>query len=163
MPKISVLNELKLDTSKGMYCIYPFSKLNSEGKGCFKIGKTTTNFKDRFNQYFTCLPMGMYYVCFLVNPTKHRNKRDESKYYSAIEKFIKKELEKQQAKNVVSQTGVRGISEWWYTDADTIHDVFEIAEKKFGGESIPYNLHNAIRLHEPKKDDTYFEGTIKFY
>jgi hypothetical protein len=163
MPRKSVLNKLNLDSSKGMYCIYPFSKLNSDGKGCFKIGTTSTNFTDRFNQYFTGFPMGLYYVNFLINPTKFQKKKEEKAYYIEIENFIKQELEKHEAQKVVSRTGVTGKSEWWFTDVETIHTVFEFAEKKFGGDSIPYNLQSAFKHHEPKKDDCYFEGTIRFY
>ena len=128
----------------------------------FQIGVTTTDFKDRFNQYFTCLPMGIYYVNFLVNPTKKRVKRSDAIYYTEIEKYIIKQLEKV-AQKVVSRTGVTGSSEWWYTDTETIEIVFQQAEKKYGGQSIPYDLQSAFAHNEPKHNESYFTGVIKYY
>ena len=161
--KQKVIDELELPSNKGIYCVYPFSKLDTNNKGCFKIGVTSTNFNDRFNQYFTCLPMGLYYVNFLVNPTKGRKKRENGAYYADIEKYIIKELHKSEARLVVSQTGVTGKSEWWFTNTQTIEKVFELAEKKFGGESIPYDLEDAFRKNEPKKNQRYFIGEINYY
>jgi hypothetical protein len=167
MPKKSVLEELNLNATNGIYCIYPFSQLDTDGKGCFKIGLSASSFKARFNQYFTCFPMGIYYVNFLVNPTKCRtqNKRrkEDEEYYKLIEMHLKKLLGKSSAKRVISRTGVTGSSEWWYTDMQTIEDVFKKLEKKFGGESVPYDLLYAFKHEEPSKTDVYFTGKTTYY
>lgn len=165
MPKkVSVLKELNLNKSKGIYCMYPFSSLNKDGKGCFKIGKTSTNFTDRFNQFFTCFPMGMYYTDFLVNPTRKRTKQEDDVYYTAVEKYVTEKLTEHQAINVKSQTNINGSSEWWYTDPKTIKLVFEEAKRKFDdSEYIHYNLKSSFKTEEPDKDDVYFTGKISFY
>jgi hypothetical protein len=167
MSKKSVLENLNLGATNGIYCIYPFSKLDTDGKGCFKIGLSATSFKARFNQYFTCFPMGIYYVNFLVNPTRYRTQNKQRKedevYYKLIETHLKQLLKKSTAKLVTSRTGVTGSSEWWYTDLQTIEDVFQKLEHKFGGESVPFDLLNAFKHHEPSKPDVYFTGKITYY
>ena len=159
--KLKTLDLLKLPSTNGIYCVYPFSKLDNQGKGCFKIGVTATSFNDRFSHYFTCLPMGIYYVIFLLNPEKERNNRENRAYYYAIEKEIATWLTEAGAKQVTSQTGVTGTSEWYYTDTKTIQKVFRKAKTKFGGRCEPFDLDDAFKYNEPARKDSYFIGEIE--
>jgi hypothetical protein len=111
--------------------------------------------------------MGIYYVNFLVNPTRcrtqNKQRKDDEMYYKLIESHLKKLLGKSTAKRVTSRTGVTGSSEWWYTDLQTIQDVFQKLEHKFGGESVPYDLQYAFKHEEPNKDNVYFTGKMTYY
>ena len=161
--KLKTLDLLKLPSTNGIYCVYPFSKLDNRGKGCFKIGVTATSFNDHFNQFFTCLPMGIYYVNFLCNPVNERNGRENGAYYADIETKISAWLTEEGANQVTSRTGVTGTSEWWYTDTKTIAKVFRKAKKRFGGRCEPFDLDDAFKYNEPTRKDSYFIGEIRYY
>jgi hypothetical protein len=64
---------------------------------------------------------------------------------------------------VTSRTGVTGSSEWWYTDLQTIEDVFQKLERKFAGESVPYDLHHAFKYEEPNRNNVYFAGKMTYF
>jgi len=90
--KSVLVDELNIKDS-GVYCFFPFSTLDKNDKGVFKIGIAKKSIYKRSEQYHTYFPMGFYYVAFLENarvPIKTRNKQETTIYkqYREIEKFI---------------------------------------------------------------------------
>ena len=55
----------KNDGERGIYCFYPFDRLDEFGKGCFKIGVTTASFQQRLQSYMTYFPNGVYKIAYI--------------------------------------------------------------------------------------------------
>jgi hypothetical protein len=146
---------LKIHPGGGIYCFLPYEKVDSNNKCVVKIGQTS-NFQKRIKQYHTYFPLGVYMIGFLINPPyrkvdKVKRKKGEPKaklpsaktsQYLKIESFIidkLKGLEKRgKAKIIYSTTHVKrpnasgeGETEWIYTSAETIHQVFKKAREEF--------------------------------
>ena len=167
--KVNTLEELGVGRdSGGVYCFLPYDNLDNHNKAVFKIGMSK-NFRKRFEVYHTSYPNGFYYVAILENPrenklieTKGKDKGKElslRKYYFQVEIFIKYKILQKKGHLITSTARIkhlndlkRGETEWIYTDVDTIHEAFEEASKKFGG-----NLHlgNLDTLKHVDKRNTY--------
>jgi hypothetical protein len=79
----------------GVYCLFPFDSLDKTKKGVFKIGMAG-HFDKRVKQYHTYLPQGVFYKCFLKNPSLDINKRNSINkilFYSYEKWAIKKAIE----------------------------------------------------------------------
>lgn len=144
--KETVLDDILRITGKGLYAIMPFEKLDRKKKAVFKIGQTTS-FRNRFDQYHTYFPKGVYYVAFLQNPPipkPTRRNPDETPTVSQllkIEKFILNRIEDLGGEPIYSTTRVQnqnqdkeGKTEWIYTNEQSVHIAFQDAHKKFGGQ-----------------------------
>ena len=149
----------------GVYCIYPFSELDSRYKGAFKIGIATGgSFYHRLeDSYHTYFPMGFYYKAFLENPTLNKNNKLISKlsYYKEVESFIFDNIE---GNKIISDArSVKdGRTEWIYTGQSQIDKVFKKAHKIYGGTLNSYHLNKKTFDAETKGKKIIFEGKIKF-
>ena len=87
--RVTVLDDLGISKS-GIYCIYPFSKLDSKGKGVFKIGIATGDdfYKRLEEHYHTFYPMGFYIKSIIEAPTKKKTGKTKLSYYREIEEYI---------------------------------------------------------------------------
>ena len=93
--KINVVADELGHKGNGIYCVYPFTNLDKDGKGCYKIGMTTESYKKRIDSYHTYFPQGVYLVAFLEKPPINTRllrgtEKEETikKLYLKIEKFI---------------------------------------------------------------------------
>jgi len=182
--KSVLVDELNIKDS-GVYCFFPFSTLDKNDKGVFKIGIAKKSIYKRSEQYHTYFPMGFYYVAFLENarvPIKTRNKQETTIYkqYREIEKFITDYLIKHGANPIRTTARIlhknennEGMTEWFYTNEDLIHKAFIQAQKKYGGkcniyflkgydESNHYHNINDEYIKELKKYKNYYIGQILY-
>ena len=179
-----VRDELNLKGG-GLYCYLPFGNIDKHHKAIFKVG-LAMNFKNRTEQYHTYFPLGVYLVAFLEEPRvpmKTRNKKEITKkeQYIKIENFIMDYLTKEGATSVHSTTRTKnqndkkeGKTEWFYTNENLIHEAFDEAKNKFGGdlklfylegidpETGKYTSINEAFKKEEKKTPNYV-GKIIFY
>lgn len=156
--KLTVVgDQLKLRGKGGIYAFLPYDKVDKKNKGIFKIGMTL-EFKRRFEQVHSYFPEGVYLVNILSNPdvpawTKKQHQAWEATHdskvtattmkdmlYKQMEAFVFDHVEKHGAVRIHRTTRVRqpnqdgeGITEWVYTDEDTIHNAFLAASKAFPG------------------------------
>ena len=150
----------------GIYCFFPFDSLDSKKKGVFKIGMTG-NFDNRIRGYHTYLPQGMYYKCFLRNPSLKKADLDTYKYYVKIEKEIFKTIKEMGGEVIEMQTRKLndGETEWIYTDEKTIEYAFDVAYAKYGGKHTDLeigDLSNLNRLKPKLERNKIFKGEIYF-
>lgn len=147
----------------GIYCIYPFSELDSKYKGAFKIGIATggSYYHRLEGSYHTYFPMGFYYKSFLENPIKLQYKKTKLEYYIEIEKYI---FDNIVGEKIISdaRSVKNGRTEWIYTGQMDIERVFQKAYRKYGGNLKSYHLNKKSFDAETKGKDVIFEGKIKF-
>ena len=138
----------------GLYAFLPYDNMNNNGNALFKIGQAT-DFRRRMENYHTYYPEGVYIKNLLETPTQeskkyykdmegHRTKQlNKRMYYNEIEKFIFKDIIKMDGKqlhattrmkNAINEKGIiKGETEWFYTNPDTLDHAFADVQKKFGG------------------------------
>jgi hypothetical protein len=133
----------------GLYCIMPYERLDSSDKCVFKIGMTAQSFKSRIEIYHSYYPLGVYMVCFLKNPpVRNSGFRKRVTLYLHIERWIMEQLKNIRGTYQLTSTAriknlnvnSEGETEFFYSSEKHIHDIFERAKSKFGGELIIYNL-----------------------
>lgn len=174
--KHSVLvDDLKIKGS-GLYCFYPYDKLDDNNKGVFKIGLATTSFNRRLDQYHTYFPEGLYLVAFLENPpvktigTRQTTAYTKKAVYTKIESFIINHIIEHGGQQIYSTTRIKdmneqnkGATEWIYTDVETIHKAFKSAHKEFNGKDYYYHLDEINQEATIKiKENPIFRGEIIF-
>ena len=136
--KVTVIADELGFTGGGLYAIFPFDKLDKNGKGVFKIGMTTGTFRRRFESYHTSFPGGFYTLALLGDPPVQgtRGSAAETKHekYHAIEEYILEWIQMYGGSIVYSTTRVNrpntlkeGRTEWVYCTLQTLHDAFENA------------------------------------
>ena len=110
----------------------------------------TLNFDKRADQYHTYFPGGVYTVAFLANPPVKDWKKlvkisekiaARTNLYKKIEKFLFKYIILHKGKRIFSNTRVQhanneksGATEWFYCNEDIIHNAFNEAKRRYGGE-----------------------------
>lgn len=133
----------------GMYALLPYEKLDEYDKAVFKIGMTTQSFQSRIEQYHSYYPLGVYMVCFLKNPpVKGSGFRKKSTLYPHIERWIMDKLKSIHGVHQIHSTArarhlnvnKEGETEFFYSTESHIKKVFELAQQKFGGELISFDL-----------------------
>ena len=140
-----IRDELKIKGG-GLYCFLPYANLDKFHKSIFKVG-LADNFNKRNEQYSTYFPLGVYFVAFLEEPRvpmklrKDRKGITKKEQYIKIENFIMNYIVNHNGKRVYSTTRTKGLNdknegetEWFYTNEELIHDAFNEAHKKFGGD-----------------------------
>ncbi len=140
-----VRDELNLKGG-GLYCFLPFERIDKNKKAVFKIGLATNSFNTRIEQYHTYFPNGVYMVAFLENPPVPKrlrsrpNETPKKQHYLAIEKFIFDNVVDNGGKRLYSTTRTKnknanneGETEWVYTNEKIIHNAFNDAKDKYGG------------------------------
>ena len=139
-----------------------FSEGDSQGKGVFKIGITTNEYDERLtSHYHSYFPRGFYYCCFLreLNKTNTLTKKETTKLYTKIEKFIFKNIKN--STRIDCDVRFSKTSEWLYTSQKDIFDVFDLAQKEFQGDVVKYELTpETFQLNENNKNLTTM--TIRF-
>jgi hypothetical protein len=119
----------------GIYCFFPFDKLEPDNKGVFKIGNTTQTFQQRLQQYHTYFVNGVYVLFFITISPKN------DIYYPENYKHLLNVIEDHVIKLVKSKGGViivdkrrtwkQGQSEWVYSDLETIQKCFKETVEEF--------------------------------
>lgn len=114
--------------SSGIYCFFPFENLDN-GKGVFKIGNTEQTFQQRLSQYHTYFIHGIYIIAFIkifakrgkVLPINFKH------ILNTIENYVLKEVELNKGIILVNKKRIRnkGLTEWIYTDINTIKKCFQ--------------------------------------
>jgi hypothetical protein len=166
--RITFLEDNKI-TGGGVYCVYPFAKLDKKGKGVFKIGAADSSFYNRCEQqYHTFFPMGFQYKALLERPTL-KIKVDESRkaYYDRIEKEIYDRVVKEKCSTAIF-SGARivlgGKTEWVYTTPACIDRAFAWADKRYGGTFHDITITKEILARdEPTSEETIFVAEINFH
>ena len=150
----------------GVYAFFPFDSLDSKQKGVFKIGMST-NFNKRLYGYHTALPGGLYFKCFLKNPTVNRNGMVFARYYEKIEKEIFKDIKEHGGE--VIEMDIRhknqGETEWVYASEQIIEDAFDRAYEKYKGKRTDLIIGDFSKLPAAKRDlerNKLFKGEIYF-
>ena len=183
---------MKLDLRQkgGCYCFMPYDTVDAKENAIFKVGMTK-NFDKRADQYHTYFPGGVYLVAFLADPPLDtwENKKNHTKvtistqktiFYKEIEDFIFKYIIIHKGDRIFSTTRVQhadknkiGATEWFYCNEDVIHNAFNEAQKRYGGEVRHFYLEgidsnngqtvsiNSIAIINRKKLPTY-SGEIFF-
>ena len=150
--RVTGLDMLGIEKS-GVYCIMPFSSLDTNNKGVFKIGISCgDSFYNRLElQYHTYFPMGFYYSNFLEAPTRLRKKRSNLVYYREIEKYIFDNIENEIKIKSNARVNMDKETEWVYCNSEDLERVFNKAEKKYGGIVHNYNIDTeSLKKNEPK-------------
>jgi hypothetical protein len=175
----------------GVYCFFPFEKLDKNKKGIFKVGMTNDFNKRVDGGYHTYFPLGVYLEAFLIEPplprvtranVKNRLVKDrKDDHFKIIEKFIFERLVHNGGKQIFASTRSqnagddgKGSTEWFYASEEQIHESFRDAEEKFGGELRLFNLsgldpntgkfvdiNDKAKQHE--KDKPNYVGQIVFH
>ena len=152
--KWSVLkDELKI-SGGGIYCVTPFDTLDNHGKTLYKIGMSL-DLSKRLDDYITYFPNGVYMIAFLANPpvrvrdTRYVSQETKKSKYSKIEKDIFDYLVSKKAVQIHSPARVRnlndrkeGQTEWFYCSEELIHEAFQQAYDKFGGDGHLFTFEN---------------------
>ena len=132
----------------GLYCLFPYERLDRHKKGVFKIGLSTKPLNKRIENYHTYFPNGVYIMALLENPRLPLSLRNIKKMtikeqYLKIEKFIFNYVTENGGERLYSSTRVKnqnskkqGETEFVYCTEEIIQDAFTQTNKKFGG-----NLH----------------------
>ena len=153
-------------TGSGVYCFFPFDQLDDKGFGVFKIGMTT-NFDNRIRNYHTYMPKGVFYKCFLKNPTKKREGMDTPSYYIKIEKEIFSDVQQNGGKVITMDIRKHNYdeTEWIYANEEKIEDSFDKALEKYGGVRTDLeigSLSHLARLRNQFERNKIFRGEIYF-
>jgi hypothetical protein len=169
-----VRDDLKLK-GPGLYAILPFERLDIHKKSLYKIGYAM-DINRRMETHHTYFPAGVYFVAFLTEPFMNRpttrskpNTLTRKQKYIEMEKFIMEQLKEKGASQLFSTTRVRksnhkkwGQTEWFYTSDTTIHEVFELARKRFGGTLQIYNTRRINKTAKRNKERSFYKGDIYF-
>ena len=153
-------------SGSGIYCFFPFDQLDKNGCGVFKIGMTT-HFDNRIKNYHTYLPKGVYYKCFLKNPSKKKNGMDTASYYITIEKEIFEDVKSLGGQVITMDIRKHnyGETEWIYASERMIEDAFTIAYGKYGGVKTDLDigtLEHLAGLRQNFERNKVFKGEIYF-
>lgn len=128
--KYTVANdELGLEGKQGLYCFFPFEKLDKNNKGVFKIGLTSSQYYKRIEQYHTYLPMGVYIISVLIAQPME-DKKEQSKIIRNMEKDLMEELLRIGSKQIVTTTRIKQ-TEWFYTSPHLIFNAFSYVQEKY--------------------------------
>lgn len=162
-----VNNTLKI-TGGGIYCFFPYDRLDAHHKGCFKIGYAMS-FNSRTEVYHTAFPLGVYFVAMLQNPrVRLTTQRTKKKAYIEIEKFVLKYMDDNGGQRIVSTTRVRnstaeddrGDTEFFYCNQSLIHNAFKAAHERYGGVLHPFNLRLLNKDARENAENLLYKGEI---
>jgi len=147
----------------GIYAFFPFDNLDKNGFGVFKIGMTG-NFHNRIGNYHTYLPEGVYYKCFLENPTEKQNNMSLKNYYTMIEKEIFSDILRLGGKVISMNIRYKdeGKTEWVYANEKIIEKAFNEAYKKYKGDLTIGMLNNLQKERKKLMKNKIFKGEIFF-
>ena len=153
----------------GVYCYFPFMRLDKYHRGVFKIGRAI-NFTDREDGYHTYFPQGLYGVAFIENPPVPQGKT-KGVFYKQVEKYIYKRIaEMPNTHPIVSTTRSTnatikgGDTEWIYCSFANITDAFNEAKQIYRGKLHLFSLRDANRIADriEQNMDGKFMGSIVY-
>lgn len=128
-------NQEKYYNGKGIYCFFPFDRLDQKNYGCFKIGNTDKNFQDRLQQYHTYFVSGVYVIGLIyIYEKKGKILPDDFKHrLNIIEQYCIDEIQKLDGVVIYNKKRKhkQGQTEFIYTKMEVIKKVFENAVKYF--------------------------------
>ena len=111
--------------------------------------------------------MGFYYKCLLELPTNHKLAGESKlKYYRKIEQKIIQAINNNGGKGIISgaRTNMDKATEWVFCKQSLIEEVFDVAQDFYGGRCSYMTLDKKLlQKLEPKDDEVYFTGIIKFH
>ena len=174
----------------GLYAIFPYEKLDKHKKGLFKIG-LADNYEKRFEQYHTYYPLGFYYKNLLVSPNKRSEDfkvhaigedgkrptpeereqariKSKTKYYKHIENFIFRDIIDHGGQQLRTTTRIKnknengGVTEWFYTNEDTLDTAFDNAFKIYGGREMKRHLNDINKNAAKNKRDATYTAEIHY-
>ena len=162
-------DDLKHKHNNGcVYCFMVFDALDNKNKAVFKIGMTVSKLPKRVEQYHTYFPNGITLVAVIENPTNDLVMKTKQTirrmHYEEIEKFIMVDIIKHGGFQINTTTRIRkgGDTEWVYTNLSTIHNAFQKAHKKYGGDFTAYNIDDFIEEREAAAKKKHFMGQYIF-
>lgn len=153
-------------SGSGIYAFFPFDGLDNKKMGVFKIGMSG-NFDNRIRNYHTYLPGGVYYKCFLKNPSRKKEGQNIQNYYVRIEKEIFSNIVLNGGKviNMNIRRKNQGDTEWIYASEKMIEDAFDDAYIKYGGKNTDLEigeLSQLKRIQIQLERNKIFKGEIYF-
>ena len=175
--KYNVLDEIddelgSFTMSAGLYSFSPFHP-DKNGYTVFKIGVSMSSVRRRVDNYITYYPKGVYYNGFLTG-FQEENKIKLKRKIEQVEKEIFYMLDNykkdEKSKMVISTQRIKNNSktEWIYTKAKYIDEVFDVMAEKYNliykGYDNDFNLYVKNDFKNIKKNlKPYFKGEILFY
>jgi hypothetical protein len=151
-------DELDITGKAGLYCFFPFERLDETHKGCFKVGYTSIDLTTRVENYHTYFPTGVYIVFFLeFDSSQGKAKQRE------MELKLFKRLKEAGGKMLDLPSRPSGKSEWFYCSFAQLRTAFLAIQAEYGGELKEYNLNALNGLFARKiRNKNKFVGEIIF-
>lgn len=149
--RVQVVRDVLKITGSGLYAVCPFMNQDKRGRMAIKIGMST-RLSDRVESYTLSYPAGVYCLAFLNKirvpiGTRQTPSVERRVYLQQMETFVFNHVIEHGGKRLYSTARVRqpnerqeGITEWVYSDVDTIHKAFIACAEQFSGEPDLYYL-----------------------
>ena len=137
------------DDSSGIYCFFPFERLDKDGIGAFKIGNTSQTFQERLSSYHTYFIHGVYVIGFIKVYEKRGKERPIhfKSILNIIESWVLDRIGLDGGEVLYDKrrTWKRGQSEWVISSIGNIQNVFKKAVLHFKKEypDLGFLLDNA--------------------
>ena len=100
-------DELKIK-GNGLYCFFPYERLDESHKGVFKCGRTSQDLSSRIENYHSYFPLGVYIVFFL------QLKQDKETLHREMENQLFENLKNEGGKMLKFPSRPSKKSEWFY-------------------------------------------------
>jgi hypothetical protein len=121
-------------SSGGIFCYMPYNSLDTHNKSTFKI-ESTTNIREELKNLKKFFPTGFYVISILTAPTVgNKTIKNRKMYYQLIKDNVVEFAVNGGGISVNSNDG------WVHCTIENIHNAFEKAEKKYGGERQEFGL-----------------------
>ena len=163
----------------GLYGILFHETLNKQKKAIFKVGMADS-YENRFENYHSYYPLGMYYSSLLVSPTKHKNevkldktqsdtaKSKQKQYYKYVEEYIFRKLVENGAERLRSTTRMPsankygGLTDFFYCNKKTLDGAFKKAHERFDGRLLNANLNHIEKQAAKNKRGSQYTAQIHY-
>jgi hypothetical protein len=134
--KKKIVGGNKSTSSGGIFCYMPYSSLDTHNKSTFKI-ESATNIREQLKYLKKFFPSGFYVISILKTPSVgSKTIKSRKIYYQLIKENI--------IEFTINDGGVtenKPIEDGWvYCSIDNIHNAFNKAEKKYGGELQEFGM-----------------------
>lgn len=172
-------DEMYYNDSRGIYCFFPFEKLDESNRGVVKIGNTTQTFQERLKSYHTYFVYGVYVLFFIkISPKRGQPYPTDFKHIlNIVEDYVIKDINEEKQSHVIIEprrTWKAGQSEWIYTDLKTIKKSFQKAVthfKKvypqlyfvFDGVNIDKTINEIKNNYDRNKSNRRYTGETNYY
>ena len=113
----------------GVYCFFPFERLDKKNCGVFKVGNTQQSFQERLASYHTYFVYGVWVICLIKVYAKRGKElpKDLKRILNTMEEYVIHELENEGSTLIVDERRrwKAGRSEWVFTNPYTVKKVFQ--------------------------------------